>query len=91
MTEGLVKFKNDSGLAEIAIGVREFKCIGVAPPGDHPHIYQKIGAEGFAHCLYCNTKYVFRPELARTETIPPGNFFEDEAVREVEAPLAALL
>ena len=91
MAEGLVKFKNDRGLAEIAIGVNEFKCIGAAPPEDHPHIYQKIGPEGFVHCLYCNTKFVFRPELAPTETIPPGNFFEDEAAEKVEAPLAALL
>ena len=29
-----VKFKNDLGLAEICIGVKEFKCIGVSPlPG----------------------------------------------------------
>jgi uncharacterized Zn-finger protein len=34
-----VKFRNDNGVPEIRIGVKEFKCIGVSPPQDHPHIY----------------------------------------------------
>jgi uncharacterized Zn-finger protein len=28
--------KNDRGVPEIWIGVREFNCI---PPQDHPHVY----------------------------------------------------
>ncbi len=72
-----VKFKNDLGLAEIRIGVKEFKCIGVSPPDDHPHIYHNMGDQDFIHCLYCNTKYIFRPYLGRSETEPLGNFFED--------------
>ena len=32
------KFKNDRALAEIRIGAKEFNCIGVSPPHDHPHI-----------------------------------------------------
>jgi uncharacterized Zn-finger protein len=31
-------FLNDRGVPEIRIGVREFECIGVSPPLDHPHI-----------------------------------------------------
>ena len=72
-----VKFKNDLGLAEIGIGVKEFKCIGVSPPEDHPHIYHNMGDQDFVHCLYCNTKYKFRPSLGRSETEPPGNVFQD--------------
>jgi uncharacterized Zn-finger protein len=79
MAAGYVKFKNDQGLAEIAIGVTEFQCIGVSPPHDHPHTYHKIGEQGFVHCLYCNTKYVYRPRLDRSETDPPGNVFADES------------
>jgi len=71
------KFKNDLGVTEIGIGVTEFKCIGASPPHDHPHIYHMLGERGYAHCLYCNTKYVYRPYLSRFETEPPGNFFED--------------
>jgi uncharacterized Zn-finger protein len=79
------KFKNDRGLAEIGIGVTEFKCIGASPPHDHPHIYHEIGEQGFGRCLYCNTKYVYRRYLGRFdpgrfETEPPGNLFEDERV-----------
>jgi uncharacterized Zn-finger protein len=33
---GYPKFRNDRGVPEICIGVREFKCIGVSPPQDHP-------------------------------------------------------
>jgi chaperonin GroEL len=32
---GHLKFRNDRGVPEICIGVREFKCIGVSPPQDH--------------------------------------------------------
>jgi uncharacterized Zn-finger protein len=80
MADDYVKFKNDLGLAEIGIGVTEFKCIGVSPPHDHPHIYHEIGKQGFVRCLYCNTKYVYRPYIGRFETEPPGNLFEDERV-----------
>jgi hypothetical protein len=31
---GYPKFRNDRGVAEIRIGVREFDCIGVSPPQD---------------------------------------------------------
>jgi len=40
---GYLKFRNDHGVPEIRIGVREFECIGVSPPQDHPHIYIDVG------------------------------------------------
>ena len=73
MSDDYVKFKNDVGLAEIGIGVKEFKCIGVSRPDDHPHIYLNMRGADFIHCPYCNTKYVYRPHLGRFETEPPGN------------------
>ncbi len=78
MADDYVKFKNDLGLKEIAIGVTEFKCIGASPPGDHPHIYLNMRGADFIRCLYCNTKYVYRPHLGRYETEPPGNLIEDD-------------
>jgi hypothetical protein len=30
------KFGNDRAVAEIRIGVREFNCMGISPPHDHP-------------------------------------------------------
>ena len=73
-----LKFKNDLGLLEIGIGVKEFICIGVSPPQDHPHIYHNMGEADFAYCLYCNTKYVYCPYLGRYETEPPDNLFRDD-------------
>ncbi len=37
---GYPKFKNDRGVPEICIGVREFMCIGESLPQDHPHVHQ---------------------------------------------------
>ena len=37
------KFRNDRGVPEICIGVREFMCIGESPPQDHPHVYINMG------------------------------------------------
>ena len=78
MAGDYVKFKNDGGLPVIGVGFKEFKCIGVSPPHDHPHICHATGDRDFAYCLYCNTKYVYRPYLGRHETEPPCNFFEDD-------------
>ncbi len=39
MTTDYPKFRNDRGVTEIRIGVKEFNCIGVSPPHDHPHVY----------------------------------------------------
>ena len=78
MADDYIKFKNDLGLAEIGVGVKEFKCIGESPPHDHPHIFHNMGGADFTHCIYCNTKYIYRPYLGRHETEPPGNLFEDD-------------
>ena len=75
MQDAYPKFKNDSGLANIGIGVKEFKCIGQTPPHDHPHIYHDMGDEDFIYCLYCNTKFVYLAGLKPNETDPPGNYF----------------
>ena len=78
MTDGYVKFKNDKGVAEIGIGVKEFKCAGETPPQDHPHVYLNMGDDDSILCPYCATKYIYRPYLERYETEPPDNFLEDE-------------
>jgi uncharacterized Zn-finger protein len=40
---------------EIWIGVKEFKCIGVSPPQDHPHVYINMGEADTILCPYCGT------------------------------------
>jgi uncharacterized Zn-finger protein len=40
---GYPKFRNDRGVPEICIGVKEFMCIGESPPQDHPHVYINMG------------------------------------------------
>ena len=41
------KFRNDHGLPEIQIGVKELSCVGVSAPHDHPHIYLNMGGAEF--------------------------------------------
>ena len=74
-SDGYPKFRNDQGVPEIRIGVREFNCIGVSPPHDHPHIYINMGEEDTALCLYCATRFRFDPRLGPLETDPPDGLF----------------
>ena len=42
--DAYAKFRNDNAVPEIRIGIKDFKCIGVSPPHDHPHIYLDMAA-----------------------------------------------
>ena len=80
MAETIVPhFQNDSGEASIAIGVREFMCVGATPPFDHPHVFLDMGEAGEKVCPYCSTLYRFDPALAATDSRPPGHLLHDEA------------
>jgi uncharacterized Zn-finger protein len=68
-------FSNDDGVRAIAIGVKEFMCIGASPPFDHPHIFMDIGDGDEIVCPYCSTLYRYRPSLHATETDPPGHLW----------------
>ena len=72
------KFHNQLAVREIRIGVREFNCIGVLPPHDHPHIY--LAMEHRSLCPYCSTLFVFDERLAPTETDPAGCYFEEQTL-----------
>jgi uncharacterized Zn-finger protein len=74
---GYLKFRNDRGVPEICIGVREFECIGVSPPQDHPHIYIDMGEADTILCPYCGTRFRFDPRLAPLNADPPDSFFAD--------------
>jgi uncharacterized Zn-finger protein len=65
-------FANDQGMDKVAIGVREFQCMGARPPHDHPHVYLDMGADGQILCPYCSTLYVHDARLAADETEPKG-------------------
>lgn len=72
-------FQNSAGLTVIAIGVKEFMCVGAIPPFDHPHVFLDMGDADEKICPYCSTLYRFRPGLEPTETDPPGHLFREEA------------
>jgi uncharacterized Zn-finger protein len=55
MPGGYPKFRNDGGVPEIRIGVKEFMCVGESPPQDHPHVYINMGEAGTILCPYCAT------------------------------------
>jgi len=75
---GYLKFRNDRGVPEICIGVREFKCIGESPPQDHPHVYINMGEADTILCPYCGTRYRFDPRLTPLEAEPPDSLFADQ-------------
>lgn len=68
---GFPKFRNDNAAREIHIGAREFECIGVTPPHDHPHVYLDMGEKDSIYCPYCVTTYRFDSDLDPTEADPP--------------------
>jgi uncharacterized Zn-finger protein len=74
---GHPKFRNDRGVPEICIGVREFECIGVSPPQDHPHIYIDMGAADTILCPYCGTRFLFDPRLTPLDAEPPDSLFAE--------------
>jgi uncharacterized Zn-finger protein len=73
-----LKFRNDRGVREIGIGVREFKCIGESPPQDHPHIYINMGEGDTILCPYCGTGFRFDPRLTPLDAEPPDSLFADQ-------------
>ena len=73
-----LKFRNDRGVREICIGVREFKCIGESPPQDHPHIYINMGEANTILCPYCGTGFRFDPRMTPLDAEPPDSLFADE-------------
>ena len=75
MTSDYPKFRNDHGVPEIRIGVREFNCIGVSPPLDHPHVYLNMEEQDAILCPYCATRYRYDPRLAPFEADPRDSLF----------------
>jgi uncharacterized Zn-finger protein len=66
---------NDQGVDRIKIGVKEFQCMGAAPPHDHPHVYLDMGHETQIVCPYCSTLFVHDGALKATESDPPACVF----------------
>jgi uncharacterized Zn-finger protein len=67
---------NDQGVAKIAIGVKEFQCMGAKPPFDHPHVYLDMGGDDETICPYCSTHYVYDPQCPADVTMPPGCLYD---------------
>lgn len=70
--QAVMHFKNDLGVDRIAIGVKEFKCMGAAPPFDHPHVFLDMGDSDEIICPYCSTLYCYDPTLGAAESKPAG-------------------
>lgn len=64
------EFCNEAGVREIRIGVKEFECIGAAPPFDHPHVFLDMGRESEIVCPYCSTLYRHDAGLKADESVP---------------------
>jgi uncharacterized Zn-finger protein len=64
-------FHNDSGVAMIEIGAREFMCVGAKPPFDHPHVFLDMGDDEEIICPYCSTLYRHDAALQTFAARPP--------------------
>ena len=56
-------FHNEPGVPMIAVGAREFMCVGALPPFDHPHVFLDMGDDNEIICPYCSTLYRHDPLL----------------------------
>ncbi len=69
-SQGRARFVNDSGVDEIAIGVKEFECMGASAPHDHPHIFLDMGRDSTIKCPYCGTLFRHDAALKASEARP---------------------
>ena len=65
-------FQNDAGHPVVAIGVKEFMCVGATEPYDHPHVFLDMGDDVEKVCPYCSTLYRYDATLKAFETRPAG-------------------
>ena len=77
MSSPYPKFRNDNAVTEIRIGTREFHCVGVSPPHDHPHIYINMGERNVILCPYCSTSFRFDAQLGPFAADPPDSRYAD--------------
>ncbi len=70
------KLRNDDGIAEIRIGMKEFECMGASPPHDHPHVYLNMGLSDSMLCPYCATAFRFDSALAPNGVRPIGCLYK---------------
>ena len=71
---GYPKFRNDRGVPEIWIGVKEFKCIGVSPPQDHPHVYINMGEADTILWFQLRDAVPLRSSIDTARCRPAGQF-----------------
>ena len=72
-------FHNTPGVEAIAIGAKEFMCVGANPPMDHPHVFLDMGDDDEKVCPYCSTLYRHDASLKATETKPAGALYTPRA------------
>lgn len=72
-------FHNEPGVPAIAVGAKEFMCIGALPPFDHPHVFLDMGADSEIICQYCSTLYRYRPELGAGSAEPAECVWHDDS------------
>ena len=77
-------FHNSVGLAAIAVGSKEFMCIGALSPFDHPHVFLDMGADDEIICQYCSTLFRYRPDLKAGTADPAACVWDDRAQLAVE-------
>ena len=83
-------FHNTQGLRRIAIGSKEFQCIGALPPFDHPHVYLDMGKDSEIVCPYCSTHYVYSSRLTPGTAAPLSAIFHAALAAGASEPMSAI-
>jgi uncharacterized Zn-finger protein len=72
-------FHNSMGVSKIAVGAKEFMCIGAEPPYDHPHVFLDMGMADEIICPYCSTLYQHDHQLHGAEANPAAAAWKTKA------------
>ncbi|HSI39805.1 MAG TPA: zinc-finger domain-containing protein [Xanthobacteraceae bacterium] len=72
-------FHNTAGVSIIAVGVKEFMCVGALPPYDHPHVFLDMGSDDEIICPYCSTLYRRDASLHGTQSRPADCLYTAQA------------
>lgn len=72
-------FHNQPGIPRVAVGAREFMCIGALPPFDHPHVFLDMGGDIEIICQYCSTLFRYDPKVKPGKADPIACVWSDDA------------
>ncbi len=75
--KGIPHFHNETGVAAIQVGSKDFMCIGAKPPLDHPHVFLDMGGDDQIVCPYCSTLFQYDATLEAGASRPASCIYTE--------------